>query len=97
MSLERHSCLTDRTQRSANALARPSTASRGDLADTSFEITHSHHPLRGREFKPVPYPTTGGEDRVYFHDSAGKSNSIPTCWTTVVAEDPFRSNGGDAA
>ena len=33
-------------------------------------------------------------DRVYFHDAAGKLSSIPACWTTVVAEDPFVAMAG---
>jgi hypothetical protein len=26
---------------------------------------------------------------VYFHDSGGRLCSIPACWTTTVAADPF--------
>jgi hypothetical protein len=26
---------------------------------------------------------------VYFHDAAGLLRSIPACWTTAVAADPF--------
>ena len=37
----------------------------------------------------VTYRHNWGEDRVYFHDAAGKLSSIPACWTTVAAEDPF--------
>jgi hypothetical protein len=43
----------------------------------------------------VTYRHNWGEDRVYFHDSAGKLNSIPACWTTVVAEDPFVAMAGN--
>jgi hypothetical protein len=68
---------------------RSSTTPHGDVADANFEITHPHHPLRGQRFKLVTYRHNWGEDRVYFHDAAGKLRSIPACWTTVVAEDPF--------
>ena len=66
----------------------------GDLADTNFDVTHPHHPLRSRKFKLVTYRHNWGEDRVYFHDAAGKLNSIPARWTTVVAEDPFVAVAG---
>jgi len=29
------------------------------------------------------------EDRVWFHDAAGRLRSLPADWTSVVAEDPF--------
>jgi hypothetical protein len=68
---------------------RWSTAPHGDVADTNFEITHPHHPLRGQRFKLVTYRHNWGEDRVYFQNAEGRLSSIPACWTTVVAPDPF--------
>jgi hypothetical protein len=67
----------------------PSTTAHRDDADTTFEVIHPHHPLRGQTFKLVTYRHNWGEDRVYFHDSGGRLRSIPACWTTVVAADPF--------
>jgi len=68
---------------------RWSTAPHGDVADINFEITHPHHPLRGQRFKLVTYRHNWGEDRVYFHNAEDRLSSIPACWTTVVAPDPF--------
>jgi len=71
-----------------------STTPHSELADTTFEIIHPHHPLKGQEFKLVTYRHNWGEDRVYFHDAKGRLNSIPACWTTVVAPDPFVAMAG---
>ena len=68
---------------------RSSTAPHDDRADTIFEVIHPHHPLRGQKFKLVTYRHNWGEDRVYFHDVTGRLSSLPACWTTVSAEDPF--------
>jgi len=73
---------------------RSSTAPHDDLADTNFEITHPYHPLRGQKFALVTYRHNWGEDRAYFHDAEGRLSSIPACWTTVVAEDPFVAIAG---
>jgi hypothetical protein len=61
---------------------------------TNFEITHPHHPLRGQRFELVTYRQNWGEDRVYFHNADGRLSSIPACWTTVVAPDPFVAVAG---
>jgi hypothetical protein len=66
-----------------------STTAHGDAADSSFEVIHPHHPLKGQQFKLVTYRHNWGEDRVYFHDSDGRLCSIPASWTTAVAADPF--------
>jgi hypothetical protein len=42
----------------------------------------------------VTYRNNWGEDRVYFHNSAGCLSSIPAWWTTVVAPDPFVAVAG---
>ena len=73
---------------------RSSTAPHDDHADTTFEVIHPHHPLRGRQFKLVTYRNNWGEDRVYFHNAEGRLSSIPACWTTVVAPDPFVAVAG---
>ena len=43
---------------------RSTTTPHDDLADTNFEITHPHHPLRGQKFKLVTYRHNWGEHRV---------------------------------
>jgi hypothetical protein len=68
---------------------RSSTAPHDDHGDAIFEVIHPHHPLRGQKFKLITYRHNWGEDRVYFHDAAGRLSSLPACWTTVPAEDPF--------
>ena len=60
-----------------------------DHGDTTFEVIHPYHPLRGQKFKLVTYRNNWGEDRVYFHHADGRLGSIPASWTTVVAPDPF--------
>ncbi len=60
-----------------------------DFAETHFEVTHPDHPLRGQKFELVTYRHNWGEDRVYFHDAEGHLSSIPSCWTTAAAPDPF--------
>jgi hypothetical protein len=37
-----------------------------------FEITHEFHPLLGKVYELVDRRRTWGEDRVYYHDDAGK-------------------------
>jgi hypothetical protein len=69
--------------------SRPSTTPHSEHVTTSFQVTHPHHPLRGQKFRLVTYRHNWGEDRVFFHDAEGRLSSIPACWTTVVAEDPF--------
>ena len=72
----------------------PSTTPHSELTDTTFEIIHPHHPLKGQNFKLVTYRNNWGEDRVYFHDAKGRLSSIPAGWTTVVAPDPFVAMAG---
>jgi hypothetical protein len=71
-----------------------STTAHDDHADAAFEIVHPHHPLKGQRFKLVTYRHNWGEDRVYFHNSDGRLCSIPACWTTAVAADPFMTVAG---
>ncbi|MBL7224410.1 MAG: hypothetical protein ISS72_11200 [Candidatus Brocadiae bacterium] len=52
-------------------------------------MTHPFHPLCGREFALVIYRRAWGEERVYYHDDAGKLRSLPSAWTSVSAVDPF--------
>lgn len=43
----------------------------------------------GREFALVDRRLTWGEDRVFYHDEAGKLCRISAQWTSLVAIDPF--------
>jgi hypothetical protein len=37
----------------------------------------------------LTYRHTWGEDRVYYHDEAGKLCQVPAGWTDVLGRDPF--------
>ena len=54
----------------------------------SFRIVHPFHPVTGQEFELVAWRHNWSEDRVYFHDRAGRLRSVPAQWTSVVADDP---------
>jgi len=56
-----------------------------------FEITHEFHPLLGRVYDLVDRRRTWGEDRVYYHDDAGKLRGMKAQWTSVADADPFVS------
>jgi hypothetical protein len=43
----------------------------------------------GQEFELVECRSNWGENRVYFSDSHGHVQSIPTSYTDVAAVDPF--------
>ena len=43
----------------------------------------------GREFELVHYFQCWGEDRVFYLDAEEKVRSLPACWTSAVADDPF--------
>jgi hypothetical protein len=51
----RHSSRIERTNRSAQAFRRSSTAAEHDLATQRFRVTHPHHPWFGREFELLLY------------------------------------------
>ena len=53
-------------------------------------ITHPFHPLFGREYGLVSYRNAWGEDRVYFHNEAGKLIGVPAHWTDFFPVDPFQ-------
>jgi fermentation-respiration switch protein FrsA (DUF1100 family) len=54
-----------------------------------FRVTHPFHPWHGREFTLVTYRHNWGEDRVYFHDDAGRLIALPASWTSVLPADPW--------
>jgi hypothetical protein len=69
---------------------RSPTWIKGGAAPVSYlRLCSSGWPLRHRKFRVVTYRHNWGEDRVYFHNAEGRLSSIPACWTTVVAPDPF--------
>jgi hypothetical protein len=37
----------------------------------------------------IEYRQTWGENRVYFLDSSGQMQRLPSSWTDVAGEDPF--------
>lgn len=65
-----------------------SNAAGGNDPARTFRIVHPFHPATGQEFELVAWRHNWGEDRVYFHDRAGKLRSVPAPWTSVVADDP---------
>ncbi|WP_159907969.1 DUF5372 family protein [Caballeronia humi] len=52
-------------------------------------VTHPFHPLRGQEFVLLERRSTWGEERVYFHDDAGRLRRLPASWTSVAAPNAF--------
>jgi len=54
-------------------------------------VIHPFHPLSGRDFDLVTYRKAWGEDRVYFHDEAGRLHQMPVGWTSAVEPDAFRT------
>jgi Family of unknown function (DUF5372) len=54
-----------------------------------FEVTHPFHPLLGKVFALVDRRRTWGEDRVYYHDEAGKLCRMNAQWTSAAEADLF--------
>ncbi|MEI8334625.1 MAG: DUF5372 family protein [Chloroflexota bacterium] len=53
-------------------------------------MTHSFHPLLGREFDLVGYAHTWGEHRVFFREPGDvRVQSLPAGWTDIEGPDPF--------
>jgi hypothetical protein len=66
-----------------------STAPDGqDLAQV-FRVTHPYHPLRDREFRLLRRGQSWRDDRVWFHNNAGRLISLPSAWTSLAPADPF--------
>jgi len=59
--------------------------------EQSFRVTHPFHPLFGQEFAIADRRQTWGEDRVYFHDTAGSLRRLPASWTSISADNLFES------
>jgi hypothetical protein len=54
-----------------------------------FCVTHPFHPSFGRKFELIAWRQSWGEDRVYFHDAAGRLCSFPASFTSLGPPDPF--------
>src|SRR5260370_4091222 len=54
-----------------------------------FRITHVFHPHYGRDFTLVDRRNAWGEDRVFFHDDAGKLRRVPAAWTSSAPPHAF--------
>ena len=53
-------------------------------------MTHSFHPLSGREFELVTCKQAWGEDRVYFKDARGRLRHMPVGWTSIAKPAAFQ-------
>jgi hypothetical protein len=56
---------------------------------TAFRVTHPFHPLSGRQFELIGCRSRWGDERVWFHDPAGRLSLIPRAWTDLAPLDPF--------
>ena len=56
-----------------------------------MRITHPFHPLHGREFVLVERRNAWGEERVCFHDDAGRLRRLPAAWTSAAAPNAFEA------
>ena len=54
-----------------------------------FRVTHPFHPLFGHEFNLVDYRNCWAEERVFYVDETDQVRSLPACWTSAAADDPF--------
>jgi len=52
-------------------------------------ITHSFHPLFGKEIDCVERRIGWGDDLTFYRDCLGYVTAVPTRWTSVETEDPF--------
>jgi Family of unknown function (DUF5372) len=66
-----------------------SNAPDSDREQRRFRVTHPFHPLFGREFELVHYRQCWGEDRVFYLDKGEQLRSLPSRWTSAVADNPF--------
>jgi len=55
----------------------------------AVQVTHPFHPRFGQEVEVAFRRRHWGDDRVFYRDCHGRLESIPTPWTSMVAEDPF--------
>ena len=69
------------------------TVSTAGCPDEVVCITHPFHPLCGQEIDVVAHRAQWGETRVYYRDRLGHRASLPTCWTSLAAEDPYVKAG----
>ena len=54
-------------------------------------ITHPFHPQSGQAIDVVAHRAQWGEERVFYRDGDGHRASLPACWTSLAAEDPYHT------
>ena len=59
------------------------------MTGSPVRITHPFHPQHGQALDVVMHRTQWGEERVFYRDRLGHRASIPACWTSLSAEDPY--------
>ena len=69
------------------------TVSTAGCPDEVVRISHPFHPLNGQKIDVVAHRAQWGETRVYYRDRLGHRASLPTCWTSLAAEDPYITAG----
>ena len=52
-------------------------------------VTHTFHPLHGRELVVVDQRRSKTGDRIWYADADGRVRSLPRAWTSLAAVDPF--------
>jgi hypothetical protein len=60
----------------------------------TFKVSHPFHPLQGQEFAVVSCAKAWGEDRVFYINSEGRIDNIPTEWTDLNPPEPFVALSG---
>jgi len=54
-----------------------------------FTVTHTFHPLKGKEYFLVNYTLCWSTARVFFYDANNQLKSFPASWTDIKGPDPF--------
>ena len=54
-----------------------------------FRITHTFHPLHGKELELINYTHCWGDYRVFYADETGRLHSLSASWTDVEPGDSF--------
>jgi hypothetical protein len=54
-----------------------------------IRITHPFHPQCGQALDVIVCRAQWGEERVFYRTPQGHRASIPACWTSLAAEDPY--------
>jgi hypothetical protein len=70
-----------------------STASHAGEVTGPVRVTHPFHPLCGQELDVLTHRVQWGESRVFYRDVRGHRVSMPVCWTSLAAPDPYLAIG----